>query len=460
MGSTGLKNENSVILNVQNSVLIFSEKTSPRLKYILHILFKDVLGIDPLITLDKNEFENSKQPKLNYSNQRFSNEAIKISPVGLLFEYGIKDHLIEVNNHAVYNKLFFKNVGAEVPFDILSASFWLITRYEEYLPFKPDNLNRFDVKNSLAFQYDFIHLPLVNLWFSEFKKLLQAKFPSLEFKWHAFRFVSTVDIDNAYKYKHKGLMRTIGGYTKSILKRNISEIRERGTVLFNKKTDPFDSYDFLLELKEKYHLTVLFFFLLGDYGVNDKNHPANNRDFQKLIKHLADYSEVGIHPSYKSNNNLNQLKTETNRLSNITHREVKKSRQHFSILKFPESYQALLQTGIAHDYSMGYGNYNGFRASFCMPYNWYDLDSELETSLLIHPFCVIETTLRYNNKANPGNAVSFAKPFIDEVKKYHGELVSIFHNDTLGDEPGWKGWQRVYEDFLNEVVGGEMGGEL
>ncbi|MGZ3933209.1 MAG: polysaccharide deacetylase family protein [Bacteroidia bacterium] len=437
---------------MQNAVLIYSEKPSPRLKYILHIIFKDVYGIDPVITHDKAEFESAAMAKLNYSAQRFTGEAIKIQPFGLLFEYGIRDHLIEVNNHAAYHKLFFRNAGAEVPFDILSAAFWLITRYEEYLPYKPDDLNRFDVKNSLAFQYDFIQLPLVNLWLEEFKKLLQAKYPALKFKTHAFRYISTIDIDNAYKYKHKGLMRTIGGYTKSILQRNLPEIRERGTVLFNKKNDPFDSYDFLLKLKETYCLHVLFFFLLGDYGVNDKNHPANNRDFQKLIKHLADYSEVGIHPSYRSNNNLNQLKTETNRLSNITHREVKNSRQHFSILKFPDSYQALLQTGITHDYSMGYGNYNGFRAGFCMPYSWYDLDSELETSLLIHPFCVIETTLRYNNNATPENAIAFAKPFIDEVKKYGGELISIFHNDTLGDEPGWQGWQKVYEDFLKEVL--------
>lgn len=443
----------SVILNVETQVLVYAEKSSPRLKYILHIIFTDVFGIDPLITTDKEEFNNRSGAKLNYSSQKFNADDLRIQPAGLLFEYGIKDHLVEVNNHPAYFKFFFKTPGAGLPFDLFSAAFWLISRYEEYLPFKPDELNRFDIKNSLAFQYDFIHLPLVNLWLEEFKKVMKEKFPALKFRSHRFRYVSTIDIDNAYKYKHKGLMRTIGGYTKSIFTRNISEIRERGTVLFNRKSDPFDSYEFLLRLKEKYRLNVVFFFLLGDYGVNDKNHPANNRDFQKLIKHLADYAEVGIHPSYRSNNDLDQLKVEANRLSNITHREVKRSRQHFSILKFPESYQALLQAGITQDYSMGYGNYNGFRASFCMPFNWYDLDSELETSLLVHPFCVIETTLRYNNNADPGNALSFAKPLIDEVKRYHGELVSIFHNDTLGDEPSWQGWKKVYEDFLKEAVG-------
>lgn len=437
---------------MQNGILVYSVKLSPRLRYILNIILKDTFGIDYQLTQDVEEFENSTLPKFNYSTHKFTKEDIKLSPMTLLFEYGVKDHLIEVHNHPQYNKLFFKSAHGDLPFDILAASFWLLSRYEEYLPFKPDKFNRFEVKNSLAYQYNFMDIPLVNLWLEEFKKLLQSKFPSLKFKTHQFKFISSVDIDNAYKYKHKGLMRSIGGYLKSIVKRDLAEIKERAAVVFNKKTDPFDSYEFLLELQKKYDLKVLFFFLLGDYGVNDKNHPSNNRDFQALIKHLADYTEIGIHPSFKSNNSINQLKVEINRLANITHREIKKSRQHFAILKFPETYQALLQSGITEDYSMGYGNCNGFRASFCMPFNWYDLDSEIETALIVHPFCIVETTLHYNNHATAENAATFALPIINEVKKYNGELISIFHNDTLGEVPDWKGWKGVYENFINEVI--------
>jgi hypothetical protein len=432
-------------------VLIYSVKSSPRLKYILNIILKDVFGLDYMITQNPVQFEQSEAPKINYSVQKFIRDGIKISPVSLLFEYGIKDHLIEVNNHKEYNKLFFKS-HSEIPFDILAASFWLITRYEEYLPFKQDKHNRFDVKNSLAFQYDFMEIPLVNLWLEQFKKVLILKYPDLKFKEHKFSYLSTVDIDNAYKFKFKGIMREAGGYLKSIVTRNFSEIKQRTAVVLNKKPDPFDSYDFLLEVQKKNNLNVLYFFLLGDYGVNDKNHPANNKDFQILIKHLADYAKIGIHPSYRSNNDLNQLKVEVNRLANITHRDIKNSRQHFAILKFPETYQALLQTGVTADYSMGYGNYNGFRASFCIPYNWYDLDAEQETPLIIHPFCIIETTLRFTNKATEKTAMQFAKPIIDEVKKYNGELVTTIHNDTMGSVSEWKGWKEVYEQIVKEAL--------
>lgn len=433
------------------SVLVYSEKSNPRLKYILNIFIKDFLGLDYSITQNPVLFEQCESVKINYSSQKFIKDGIKIVPVGLLFEYGIKDHHIEVHQSEMFHTLFFKT-SCPAGFDVLAAAFWLISRYEEYLPFKQDIYNRFDIKNSLAFQYDFIQIPLVNVWFGQLKKMIGEKYKGLVFSLHKYNFISTVDIDNAYKYKYKGIMRSAGGYLKSLLHFDFKEIKERTAVAMNKSTDPFDSYSFLLEIQEKYQLQVIYFFLLGDYGVNDKNHPANNANFQVLIKHLADYASTGIHPSFRSNNNLKQLKIEINRLANITHRDIKCSRQHFSILQFPDTYQALLQAGIVHDYSMGYGNYNGFRASYCIPFNWYDLDSEQETPLIIHPFCIIETTLKFTNKADAVNAIQKALPVINEVKKYKGELITIVHNDTMGSAEEWKGWKEVYEQIVKEAL--------
>ena len=72
-------------------VLIYSVKSSPRLKYILNIILKDVFGLDYVITQNPVQFEQSEAPKINYSVQKFTRDGIKISPVTLLFEYGIKE---------------------------------------------------------------------------------------------------------------------------------------------------------------------------------------------------------------------------------------------------------------------------------------------------------------------------------------------------------------------------------
>jgi hypothetical protein len=236
----------------------------------------------------------------------------------------------------------------------------------------------------------------------------------------------------------------VAGFASDLIKRNFSGIKERISIISGKKKDPFDCYDFLIDTHKEGKLKCIYFFLLGDYGKNDKNIAATDRTFQELIKHIADYSVTGIHPSFGSNNSVQQLKVEVSRLSKITHRQISKSRQHFSILHFPGTYRDLLQAGISDDYSLGYTNMNGFRASFCHSYRWYSLEDESATALLIHPFVFTETTAEYFAKSGQGDLLSQAKKWIDVVKKYKGELVSVFHNDTLNE-----GMKENYRQFIS-----------
>jgi len=385
------------------------------------------LGLDFDVTTNFEEFSEYPHAKINYSNK--SPEIFfSILPHSILFDHGIRDYHLQVSASRQFEKLFFKNSGGKTPFDLLGASFWLLSRYEEYLPYKGDKYNRFNYKSSLAYQYEFLQVPLVNLWLVELRKLLAEQFPSLKFSEHRYTYISSIDIDNVYKYKHKGFVRSMAGFVSD---KNFQERKQRLRIMLNREKDPFDCYDFLIEAHKKTSTKAIYFFLLGDYGTNDKNHSSSDLRFQSLIKHLADYSDVGIHPSFGSNNNLRQLKVETARLGNITHRLIAKSRQHFSMLKFPNTYKDLLQTGLFADYSMGYTNQNGFRASYCYPYKWYSLDIESVSSLIIHPFCISENTLLANRSKEKKSLIELAYPIVSEVKTYGGEMISVFHNDSF-----------------------------
>ncbi len=438
-------------MNPNKHIFIYTHKITPRVKYTFNLILKDCLGLEFTITNNIDDYKSFEGNKFSYTNQEVESD-FHIASHTLLFESGIKEQTIQLQNHELYHKYFFKTYNNILPFDIFAASFYLVSRYEEYLPFLPDAFNRFEAENSLAYQYDFLKIPLVNLWILEFEKLLIKKKPNLIITHKSYTYVSTIDIDNAYKYQEKGVMRSIGGYLKSIVKFDKADLKQRTSVLLRKEKDPFDSYEYQLEIQKKYKLKIIYFFLLGDYGVNDKNHPSNNYGFQQLIKHLSDYALPGIHPSFGSNGKLNQVKVEINRLAKITHRDVFHSRQHFSMLKFPDTYATLLELGITNDYSMGYAMFNGFRASFCLPFYWYDLDDELETGLKIHPYCISETTLRYNDHATPLNISEFVSPIINEVKKYNGELITVFHNDTMGTSAEWIDWKNVYEDIVKLAV--------
>ncbi len=420
-------------------MLVYSVRTGNRLTYILKTLLTEALGLDFKITTDIREFVEYQEAKINYSEDEKLG-GVLIKPHTILFDHGIRDYHLEVISNERFHKIFFKNQTGPIPFDFLGAAFWLLSRYEEHLPHKADQHNRFHYKSSLAYQYDFIQIPLVNLWLDEVKIILKAMYPALKFVEHSYSFLSSIDVDNAYNYKYKGFVRTMAGI---VSERSFKKLKERFNIILGRAKDPFDCYDFLIDTHKKNNIRALFFFLLGDYGPNDKNHSASDLRFQSLIKHLADYSMVGIHPSYGSNSNLRQLKVEVSRLGNITHRFIIKSRQHFAMLKFPKTYQDLLQAGLFADYSMGYTNQNGFRASYCYPYKWYSLDIESVSALSLHSFCISENTLLSSVKKNKSELIELSRPYINEVRKYHGEMISIFHNDNFDDE-----MKAFYLEFL------------
>lgn len=429
---------------------IYSHKITHRNKYIFNLIFKDILQIDFLLISDIDEFKNYNGPKLTYTNRLISDELFFTSS-GLLFETGITDQNIEVFEHK-NTKVFYATKSTTLPFDVFAASFYLVSRYEEYLPHIRDEHDRFEAKHSVAFANDFLNIPVVNIYAGWIKELIQNKYPDFVFPKNNYKFISTIDIDNAYAYSEKGLVRSIGGYLKSLVGLRMDEIVTRTKVLMGIEKDPYDTYDYQLQTIKKYKLKCIYFLLVGDYGVNDKNLSFSNEKFQTLIKMLGDYAQIGIHPSYGSNNKKGQLKKEIGRLSKVLHRDITSSRQHFLKIRLPETYRNLIDADITDDYTMGYASHVGFRASICSSFNFYDLDMELETKLKIHPFAVMESTLQYNMNIGAKHAMSVIKPLIDEVKKVNGTFISLWHNDSLNNKNTWKGWQLVYEDMVKYAV--------
>lgn len=431
-------------------LLVYVHKNSPRFTYIANFIFKDLCGFDVSYTESEEEFNTSKKAKLSYSEIPFGPE-INITPHTLLFEKGIKPQNISLS---VWNNIpvLFKNRNTQIPFDIFAASFFLLSRYEEYLPHIADNYNRFEADSSIAFQNKFLHLPVINLWVDELKKLILTKHPELKCKENSYRYISTIDIDNAWAFKHKGFMRTVGAFVRSAVRADFTDIKERVKSLWGRMQDPYDTYDLLLSVQKEYKLEMIYFFLLGNYGTNDKNISANNFAFQCLIKHLGDYAETGIHPSFGSNNNVQQVKIEINRLTQITHKNVVKSRQHFLKLHLPDTYKNLIACGIQEDYTMGYASQIGFRAGVCTPFNWYDLDAEQAAPLIVYPFCVMDATLNFYMKLKPQEAIEKCKEVIDQVKKVKGTCVTLWHNETIGNWRLWKDWQGVYKEVVKFAV--------
>lgn len=434
-------------------MLIYSETITSRLQYIAEFIGNEITGKPIEITTDRDIFSRSESEKINYSNQPIQENEFRIAPHPLLFQAGITEQHIDCftcNDRPA----FFRTEG-DFPFDLFAASFYLLSRYEEYLPHTRDMYGRYAHENSLAFREKFLEFPLVNNWLTGFIKEITKKFPGFKPRKFTFRFLPTYDIDIAWSYRHKGLLRTAGGYLGSLLNGKWGELIQRSAVLRGRAKDPFDTYNWLHQLHERFQLKPYYFFLLAaDRGKYDKNIRPGSVAMRELIKdHVIRYP-VGIHPSWQSGDTHGLLRKEINQLASITGHEVLSSRQHYIRLSLPETYRRLLNAGIRFDFSMGYGSINGFRASVASVFYWYDLIAETRTDLMLFPFCFMEANSFYEQKFNSQQALEEMRHYFRVIKSVNGTFIMIWHNQFFGTSPCFAGWKEVYEQFINESAAG------
>jgi hypothetical protein len=424
-------------------LLIYTPQSTKRFQYICKFIFEEVLNTSYSLTLDEQNFNRYYGNKINYSNKLLEN-CFHIIPQGLLFEIGIIEQTMECFERENI-KAFFKTNSNDFSFDIFAAAFYLITRYEEYLPHKKDMYGRYAHENSIAYKEDFLNKPLINIWLEDFKEKLQIQFPSLSFKPKHFSFLPTYDIDMAWSYKQKGFVRNAVGFLKNP---SIGRLK----TLLHLKEDPFDCYKFLNEIHKKYNLNPLYFFLVAQKnGVYDKNILPDNEVMQALIIAHAERYGIGIHPSWRSYDEPKILKEEKNLLETISAKKIKLSRQHYIKFNLPEGYYKLIDIGIHKDYSMGYATANGFRASVATSFYWYDLVNEKITHLRIHPFCFMDANCFYEQKLSVDESFEELMHYYQINKKVNGEMITIFHNSFLGTGKEFTGWPELYLKFISQL---------
>jgi hypothetical protein len=436
----------------ERNVLIFSEQQGSRFIYTCQLLFRDVCKLEFETTLDRNEFHQHRGPRINYSYSRIAENEVHILPQGLLWERGIRTLEPGMQATGSFPALFPTDDG-ELGFDLLSAAFFLASRYEEYLPGQPDSFGRYDFRRSTAFRHGFLERPLINEWMRALRSMLRRRNPGVFIPEPVFRFIPTYDIDIAFAYHGRDFYRSLGGLTRDLLNGKITEMRNRISVLLGLERDPYDIYEWLDATHLRFRLSPVYFFLVAQKpGHADKNTNRDDPQFQGLVRYHASGYQTGLHPSWQSGEDSELLAAEKQFMEVMIGRDLTNSRQHYIRMQMPQTYRELLALGLKDEYSMGYGAANGFRASLASPYQWYDLEQEIPTTLRIHPFCFMDATARYAEDRSASEAYLQLKKFHDAVKTTGGSLYTIFHNNMLSENPACKSWREMYSLFLQEVV--------
>lgn len=420
-------------------MLIYVEYITERLLYTLSFVLAD-RSIDYSITNDSTQFLASKKPKLNYSD--FSFEGIlQINPATVLFE----DELLAYEPHqGTFNDtpcLQFEDRP-----DLLASIFYVLSRMEEYNSASLDSMNRFKSSASVLSKFGWLQNPICDLWSQKFisflEDVLQIDLKTIK---PPFAFQPTFDIDNAFAYKNKNNIRSTLALIKDALYNRKQRVHDRKIVRKGVQKDPYDTYDQIMHICQKYPQTKVFW-LLGNYTQLDKNLSHLNLAQQNVMTQLEKVTEIGIHFSSLTSNNLQQMQTEAKRFMSITGFAPNANRQHYLMMSLPQTYKLLIKAGILNDFTMGYAEQTGFRAGTARQFKWFDLQKNEITNLLIHPFVYMDGTLKEYLNLNPEQAIKRIHELFNAVSTCGGNFTFLWHNETIGGYEQWSDYQTVFQE--------------
>ena len=407
-------------------------------------IFTRILGIDVSFTTTVEDFIKHSGPKITYSKTPLQNEFF-IRSNSLLFEQGISDVDIIMNDWDGLPCFFEAGERSNIPFDIFSASFYLLSRYEEYLPHVKDELGRFPVKESLAYQHKFLQRPLVDLWAKKFLGVLKERFPDIEQKKRKYQFTSIVNVTSSHCFAHRGFFRTLGGVILDLSKFKLLRLAKRVVVWVRPDKDPYDNFSYLVNLHKEIRCKTMFFFQFANYSRHDKNVSIFKNKFRYLIKSVADYSRVSLSASDKSSLSNEILKDEKDKLAELLNRPVTYARMRYNRINIPKTYQDLVATEFTDDFTMGYTHQIGFRAGTCTPFYFYDINLEVQQPIRIHPFAVCDYAFLKHKKQE--QVFVEVDAVFREIKEVNGEFNIVFSNELLGSSNSLQ-WLELYKAIL------------
>ena len=430
-------------------------------KYTIDILFKEFLGIETHIKIcqkgetriilnNKKEivfedhfFENFKTEK-SYLNE-------KNIPCKVFFARN--KFAPEENIPVIFgtDKLIIEENKIICGNDIFAAIFFMLTRWEENAVKEKDEHGRFPEEKSFVIRNNIQHRPVVNEYLEMIRNMLFEFNCSKDFKTHNYKPVITHDIDFLDRYDTvvKVVKAMVWAFlNKPGIKAPLYELKAYFNVQKRRKPDPFHTFDYLMNISEKYGLKSHFYFIPAVKGEKDYQYDIRKDTVKNIIKKIiARKHFVGVHGSYGAYNKPEKYRLELKRLTQH-YSEVKEGRQHFLRFKIPDSLQIWEDNNLETDSSFGFSNAVGFRAGVCYNYSLFNILSQKKLKVKEIPLLFMESVFDKvkSEKEILEKIVSLKKI----VHKYNGNYVFLWHNNSFYDFQRRK-LSKLYSKIIAEI---------
>lgn len=337
--------------------------------------------------------------------------------------------------------------GYRIHYDILGLTYWMLSRQEEVGRTDVDNHGRFPATASHAFKHGYLERPIVDEWLDILGQVIQRLWPRLERKPHRFGMRVSHDVDGPSRFGFAKSMQVLRSMAGDLIKRRdlgnfalAPWVRLQSGKQFH-PADPYNSFDWIMNLSERHGLTSAFYFICGRTdptkdAAYEPEHPAI-RDLMRGI-HVRGH-EIGLHPSYNTYQSPTVIVGEAHRLRKVCEEEgIRQSdwggRMHFLRWEHPTTMYGWEAAGMAYDSTLSYADRPGFRCGTCFEYPAFDPVAGKALNLRIRPLVAMECTVmaeRYMGLGTGEAAYDKFRQLKDSCRAVNGCFTLLWHNSQF-----------------------------
>ncbi|WP_442604289.1 polysaccharide deacetylase family protein [Paenibacillus sp. KN14-4R] len=442
----------------------FSNHFVPERSYVIHYLMEYMLGIPYQIHIEPHasnqvvcfRLENGRQ--LLIKDSFFSQfvdglSYLKCDPFQIRPFYATSAFAPELDIPIIFGDNEWTEDGNDltIGMDLISSIFFMLSRWEEVARRERDEHNRFPHEASLAYRNGFLHRPVVN----EYVELLWNLFSYLGIgrarKERKYELVITHDIDDIYYWGRKGgLFRAIGGDL--LIRKSISlalkKIPEYWNVRQGKEKDPFDTFDWLMDLSESMNTRSRFYFMSGGVTKYDRRYDVFEKKCLDIFTRIRERDHIiGFHPSYDASHDLKLFRSEKERLEKACGIEVTEGRQHYLRFDPERTWEIWDKAGMKVDSTLSYAEHEGFRCGTCDSYPVFHVLERRKMEIEELPLLAMEATMIVYQKLDPAQVFNRVQALMDTVRRYNGKFVLLWHNANL-EGHYWQPFKNIYQKIV------------
>jgi len=426
----------------------------PEREYIIKILLSDFLGLQYSLLRSDSVYDYSllfegseliiKDSFFSIFQNDFSYLNADALPENLV--YAKNEFIIEKDIPVIYgtDEIIITENKIICGIDIFASSFFMLTRWEEYVNKIRDEHNRFPGHESTAYKNNFLYRPLVNEYTEMLWNMIKKLGYTEERREKVFELTLTHDVD-ALTYVSS---RTI---IADVLKRKSLKIA-RDHFKFILRQDPFDTFDFLMSASEKVGVKSHFYFMSSDSKlIYDTGYYLYRRKFSSTIKEIKKRGHIiGFHPGYYTFDDYNRWCYEKQLLEEFVQQEIEEGRQHYLRMDVTKTLPIWDKNDMKIDSTLGFADKEGFRCGTGDIFPVFDFLKRKQLRLKERPLILMDGTLRQYQEYSNEKVLEIIQYYISIGKRYNSVITLLFHNSSFFGE--WEGYNSIYNNLTNNPI--------